>query len=368
MIRVLCVFGSLDIGGSETMCMNLYRKIDRTKIQFDFVNHQTKKCAYEDEIIQLGGKIYRAPKFRLFNYFTYVNWWKNHFKNHPEHLIIHGHLFTISAIYFNVARKFNKITICHSHSTNFLNKSYFIKNIISACIQKISDYFLSCSEMAGRFLFPNKNFIILKNAIDVDSFVFNPVIRNRIRYEFGYSDSDIVICIVANFREPKNPLGTLEIFKHIHTRHQNAKLLWVGDGPLRTVFEQKVHNLGLDGAVKLLGVREDVFNVLQAADVFMLASFFEGLGISAIEAQASGLPCLLSDGIPRETAITDLCHFLPLDKPELWAKAVSELDLSKRRNTKSEVANADYDIEKTAKWLENFYISIIEKRNSNNGQ
>lgn len=363
------MFGKLDRGGAESMCMNLYRKIDKTKIQFDFVKHTNEKGAFEDEINELGGKIYTAPAFRIVNYIQYCNWWKKHLYAHPEHTIIHGHMFTISSVYFGIAHKLNRVTVGHSHSSNPNGRSLNIKNIIKNIIRKrvpnTSDYCLACSDNAGEFLFGNKEYFVLKNAINSDWFIFNPDKRNNMRKKFNYSDSDIVICIVASFTEPKNPLGVVDIFNIIHADNPNTKLLWVGDGPLRNSFEEKVNECGLCDAVKLLGVRGDTFDVLQAADIFMLGSFFEGLPVSAIEAQASGLPCLLSDGISKETAITNLCHFLPIDKPELWSKAISSIDFNNRRNTKNDIVVAGYDVETTAKWLEEFYTNIIKERNLN---
>ena len=367
MIRILCVFGKLDRGGAESMCMNLYRKIDKTKIQFDFVKHTSEKGAFEDEICQLGGEIYTAPAFRIVNYIQYCNWWKNHFKIHPEHQIIHGHMFTVSSLYFNVAHKFNRLTIGHSHSSQPNGRSLTIKNIIKTIIRKkvpyTSDYCLACSDSAGRFLFGEKEYFVLKNAINTDAFVFNADIRNKIRDAFEYKNSDIVLCVVASFTEPKNPLGVVDIFKKIHSDNPNVKLVWVGDGPLRNSFEEKVKSIGLTDVVRLLGVRSDTFDVLQAADVFMLGSIFEGLPVSAIEAQASGLTCLLSDGISKETDITGLCKFLPIDKPELWSQAVSNIDFKNRPNTKEKIASAGYDVDTTAKWLQEFYFSIIKERN-----
>ena len=370
MIRVLCVFSNLNRGGAETMCMNLYRKIDRTKIQFDFVKHTSEKGAFGDEIRNLGGNIYTAPKFRIANYTQYCNWWKNHFKKHPEHQIIHGHMFTISSLYFNVAHKFNRVTIGHSHSSQPNGRSITIKNIIKTVIRKkvpfTSDYCLACSDRAGKFLYGDKSFLVLKNAINTEPFIFNIDVRNKMRNTFEYKNSDIVLCVVANFSEAKNPIGVVDIFKKIHTDNPNTRLLWVGDGPLRNSFGEKVKEYGLNDTVKLLGVRSDTFDVLQAADIFMLGSIFEGLPVSAIEAQASGLPCLLSDGISKETDITGLCKFLPIDKPELWVEAISNIDFTKRKNTKEEIIAAGYDVETTAKWLEEFYINIVKERNLSN--
>ena len=370
LIRVLCVFGNLNRGGAESMCMNLYRKIDRTKIQFDFVKHTSEKCAFDDEIESLGGKIFIAPRFKIYYIFKYRKWWKIHLANHPEHKIIHGHVFTISSLFFSVAKKLNCITIGHSHSTLSLNSEQNLKSMIRAFfrrnVEKLSDYCLACSKSAGEFLFPNKDFTVLNNAIDTDKFIFNEDMRIQMRNTFEYEISDVVMCVVASFTEPKNPLGVLNIFEYIYSKNKNAKLLWVGDGPLRASFDAKVSELGLSGCVKTVGVRNDTFNVLQAADVFMLASFFEGLPVSAVEAQASGLPCLLSNGISSETNITGLCHFLPIDNPERWYEALSNLEFCNRKNTKSEIVAAGYNVATTANWLQNFYTNIFEERNLRN--
>lgn len=367
---MLCVFGKLDRGGAESMCMNLYRKIDKTKIQFDFVKHTSEKGAFEDEIYQLGGKVYEAPRFNILNYIQYCTWWKKHFKSHPEHQIIHGHMFTIASIFLKVALRFNRITIGHAHSCipqkNNRSLKRIIRSKIRSNLEKVSDYRLSCSIEAGDFVFPNKDFIMLKNAIDTDTFTFDISKRNKMRNTFEYENSDIVLCVVASFTEPKNPLGVVDIFKRIYTDNPNTRLLWVGDGPLRNSFEEKVKSVGLVDVVKLLGVRNDTFDVLQAADAFVLGSIFEGLPVSAIEAQASGLPCLLSDGISKETDITGLCKFLPIENKELWSKAVSDIDFKNRPNTKEKIASAGYDVETTAKWLEDFYTNIVKERNLSN--
>lgn len=367
MIRILCVFGKLDRGGAESMCMNLYRKIDKTKIQFDFVKHTTEKCAFDDEIVSLGGNIYVAPRFKVYNILQYCKWWKKHLKMHPEHQIIHGHFYSISSVYFKVACKLKRVSIGHSHTAISYSTGKSIKNILKVLFcknaEKLSDYRLACSESAGKFLFPNKDFYVLRNAIDTDKFIYNNDIREFIRERLNIDESNIVICIVANIRQPKNPLGVIEIFRHINKYNPNTRLLWIGDGPLRAEFEQKVKEYDLNDRVTLLGIRDDTHNILQAADVFMLASFFEGLPVSAIEAQASGLPCLLSDGISKETDITGLCKFLPIENKELWSQAVSDIDFKNRPNTKEKIVAAGYDVETTAKWLQEFYFSIIKERN-----
>lgn len=371
MIRVLCVFSNLNRGGAESMCMNLYRKIDKEKIQFDFVKHTHEKCAFDDEIESLGGKIYIAPKFKIYNFLKYRKWWKNHFKNHPEHQIIHGHYFTISSLYFKVAHLFNRVTIGHSHIAgsgirNSFSIKKYIKVIIRNNVKNTADYRLACSKIAGDFLYGKKTFIVLNNAINTDDFVYNPVIRDKKRKELGILENQKILCVVGRIEEQKNPIGTIEIFSEIYKSDPECRLLWVGDGTLRRDLEGKIKDAKLEDVVILTGVRSDISEILQAADIFLLASFFEGLPVVAIEAQASGLPCLLSDGISKESAITDLCQFLHIDNAEPWLQAVSKIDINSRHNTKDKIVEAGYDVETTAKWLQEFYTNIIKERNLNN--
>lgn len=371
MIRVLCVFSNLNRGGAETMCMNLYRKIDRTKIQFDFVKHTSEKCAFDDEIVSLGGKIYIAPRFKIYNILQYRKWWKKHLIEHPEHQIIHGHYFTISSVYFNVAHKLKRITVGHSHiAGSGINNSYSFKKTIKILIRKnvknTADYRLACSQIAGNFLYGKKDFIVLNNAVDSSKFIYDSGIRIKKRNELNIADSQKVLCVVGRIEEQKNPIGTIDIFKKLYETDSNCRLLWVGDGTLRQNLEEKIRKEKMENQVALLGVRSDIPEILQAVDVFLLASYFEGLPVVGIEAQASGLPCLLSDGISKETAITDLCHFLPIDRPELWVEAISKLDFTNRKNTKEEIVAAGYDVETTAKWLQEFYTNIVKERNLSN--
>lgn len=370
MIRVLCVFSNLNRGGAESMCMNLYRKIDKEKIQFDFVKHTCEKCAFDDEIESLGGKIYIAPKFKIYNFLKYRKWWKNHFKNHPEHQIIHGHYFTISSLYFKVAHLFDRVTIGHSHIAgsgirNSFSIKKYIKVIIRNNVKNTADYRLACSKIAGEFLYGKKPFIILNNAINTDDFIYNPMIRDKKRKELGILENQKILCVVGRIEEQKNPIGTIDLFADIYKKDSNYRLFWVGDGSMRKDLVEKISDSNLNDVVTLLGVRSDIPDILQAADVFMLASFFEGLPVVGIEAQASGLPCLLSDGISKETAVTDLCEFLPINKPEVWSQTIYNIDINCRQNTKDKIVEAGYDVETTAKWLQEFYTNIIKERNLN---
>lgn len=357
MERILCVFSTLDRGGSESMCMNLYRNIDRNKIQFDFVKHSSSKGAYEDEIISLGGKIYTAPRYKIRNHFSYCKWWKNHFRNHPEHKIVHGHFFTFSAVFFSVARKFNVSTVSHIHAISVSNK---IKEKYIDSINKYADYKFACSEESGKLFYHDENFTVLNNAVDSELFEYNSEKREHIRKNLNLENS-FVLGTVANLSPIKNPFGLIDIYIQVLKREPTAKLLWVGEGGLREEIEEKIKSENLTDKVILLGRRNDVADLLQAMDAFLLPSFSEGLPVSIIEAQASGLPCFISDKVTRESDVTGRCTYLPLNNYSLWADKIVENKYD-RINTRNLIIENGYDIHTTAKWLEDFYLKIIDEK------
>lgn len=356
-IRILCVFSCLDRGGAESMCMNLYRHIDRERIQFDFVKHTDKRGHFEEEIRNLGGKIYEAPRYNGYNHMTYVRWWKKHFESHPEHQIVHGHYFTISALYFKVAKKCGRTTIGHIHSSA---SDSIIKSFLVHKISKYSDYNLACSQEAGNWIYGKKKFTVMKNAIDAEAFRVNHENREQYRQKFGFDHNITVLGTVANFSAVKNPKGLLDIFVAIHKINPNTRLLWVGEGQCRAEIEKRIKEEQLESKVKLLGARKDVAYVLQAMDAFLLPSFHEGLPVSVIEAQAAGLKCFISDCVTDEADITERCDFLPLHQENVWAEKILNTDLAKI-DTSQMIKTAGYDITTTSKWLEEFYVKMSVK-------
>ena len=362
-IRVLCVFSTLDRGGAETMCMNIYRELDRSKVQFDFVKHTTKIGSFEKEILLLGGKIYEAPRLQVGNIVQYMLWWKNHFEKHPEHKIIHGHFFTISPVYFFIARKYNRITVAHSHIAPYTTVSMhtIIKKVMLSFIEPVSDYCFACSEAAGAWLFPHRKFKVLNNAVDTELFEYDESERSSVRKELGIADEDVVIGTVGRMFEQKNPIGLVKIFNEIYASNSAAKLLWVGDGEMRHVIEQKIRELNLNRVSILTGVRSDVYRMMQAMDVFVLPSLYEGLPVVLIEAQAAGLPCFVSDRVTKEVDITGLCEFIPIDNYQSWREKICS-HKRMRTNTKEKIIAAGYDIRHTAKWIERFYLRKYRQR------
>ncbi len=345
------------------MILNLYRNIDRSKIQFDFIIHTEEKCAYHNEILEMGGRIFTIPRYSGKNHFAYKTAWHSFLKDHPEYKIIHGHMRSTASIYLNIAKIYGLMTIVHSHSTSSGNGiSAIAKNLLQYPIRFTADYFFACSRLAGVWLFGEKvcekqNFIVLNNAIETHKFTFNKEVRRKKREEFHIQDQ-FLIGHVGRFHAPKNHKFLVDILKMIHEKNKDTVLMLVGDGDNRQEIQKKVHDLGLNDSVIFAGVRTDIPELLQAMDVFLFPSLFEGLPVSVIEAQAAGLPCVISDRITTEVKISDLITSISLGEPtEHWAETVLRYPgQSNRKDTYSEITKAGYDINHTSKWLQNFYL------------
>lgn len=363
MIRVLQVFARMDRGGAETMIMNLYRNIDRTRVQFDFVVHVEEECAFDEEILKLGGRIFRIPRFNGKNVIKYKNSWKKLLDAHKEWKIIHGHVRSTASIYLPIARKKGLFTISHSHNTSTEpGVSGLAKVILQYPIRYVADYYIACSSNAGEWLFGKKicsgnSFRVLSNAIDSEKFRYDETKRKTIREKWKLKDS-IVIGNVSRFNPQKNHSFLIDIFEKIYERNKNAVLLLVGDGEDKEKIEKKVSNRGLKNSVFFMGIRSDVDCILQSIDVLVFPSLFEGLPVSIIEAQAAGVPCLLSDTISRECKITECVSFLSLNQSATrWAETAVKLAEQRHIDTVDIIRKHNYDIESNSIWLMEFYES-----------
>ena len=365
MVRVLQAIGSLYLGGSQTMVMNLYRNIDRSKMQFDFIIDHTVDMDFEEEIKSLGGKIYIMPTFRGYNVVQVIKAWNHFFATHPEYKVIHSHVRSYASVYLPIARKYGLKTIIHSHSTS--NGSGFpslVKQIMQYPLRYQADCYVGCSEHAGKWLFGKKvvegnKFHVLQNAIDINEYQYNEVARDLIRKELGLNN-EILFGHVGRFHESKNPIFLLEIFNQLHCKMPNSKLAMVGDGDLRTKIEEKIRQLNLEEAVYLLGTRSDVKAILQAMDCFLFPSCWEGVPVTVVEAQAAGLPCFVSDTVTKNVGVSKLVHYLPIDQgTEPWIKAITD-DKLERKSAAEEIKQAGFDITGTSKWLMNLYYKLME--------
>ena len=364
-IRILHVIGVMQRGGSETMIMNFYRNIDRTRVQFDFVENAGMKADYDEEIRAMGGRIYHCPRYRGKNHLTYVAWWKQFLAEHAgEYCAVHGHIGSTASIYLHLAKKAGLYTIAHSHSTGALDVKSLIYQVYAYPTRYIADFFFGCSRAAGISRYGKKvctdgtRFTVLNNAIETEKFNFDPILREKMRRQLGV-DEKLVIGHVGRFEEAKNHEFLIRIFSRIHALRPDAVLLLIGDGTLRSRIEAQIKREGLSDCVILAGVQSNVSAWYQAMDMFVLPSLYEGLAIVAVEAQTSGLPFVVSDTVSRECIVTcDLVSIVSLkEDAQAWAGYILSRLTQTRYGRKDEVAKNGYDIRENAAWLENFYLT-----------
>ena len=353
----------MDLGGAETLIMNIYRKIDRSKIQFDFLLHCPEESAFEKEIISLGGRIFRIPNYKVFNKLSYDRHLKCFLEEHPEYEIIHDHMIDSASETLRIAKMFGRKTIAHSHTAGV---PFSIEELIRFCFRRnlwrIADYRFACSEEAGKWLYRNNaDFMILRNGIETVKYRFDEKTRRQKREELGIPQTARVIGTVGRLVKYKNQTRLLHIMKKLTEMKDPSLLLLVGAGPLEREIKEKAKALGVSDRIIMTGSRKDVCDLLMSMDIFVLPSLFEGLGIALVEAQASGLPCVFTDLIPEDVnLIPDLIHRVSLSDPdERWAKKIiASRPLENRENAYRLVAENGYDIMSSAKQLQEFYLSI----------
>lgn len=375
-LRVLHILSGMNLGGAEAMIMNYYRNIDRNKIQFDFLLTIKKRGAYCDEIEKLGGRIYNISPAGIKTIFFYL-WDINHFfKQHKEYKIIHSHTSSKSVFPLCIA-KINKIPVrvCHSHnSQSESGLKGWVRDFLKIPLKLVATDFLACSKKSAEWLY-GKNYLndgkvkIIYNAIDTKKYLFDKEIRKLVRNKFSI-ENKFVVGHIGRFNFQKNHDFLLDIFGEIHKKYPDSMLMLIGDGELHQNIERKIDMLKLRDNVILTGFRTDVHDLLQAMDVFLLPSHFEGLPVSIVEAQASGLPCIISNCVTKEIEFTDLIFYVSLKQSAItWADKVLKVNVENadsRKNTYELIRRAKYDICESAKMLENFYIERAMENESSN--
>ena len=369
MLRVLQVVTHMNRGGLETMLMNYYRHMDRDKVQFDFLTPRPYDGDFGEEIHALGGKIYHLPLLNPFSK-SYLSELDRFFKEHPEYLVIHVHQDCLGGVILRAAAKNGiPVRIAHSHTSHQTKDfKYPVKLVYRRIIPRYATDLFACAKAAGNWMFCGAPFKILNNAIDARAFRFSDEIREAVREEFGISENEILMGHVGSFTPPKNHAYLVDIFNEVQKKRP-ARLLLVGDGEGRASIEDKVKAAGLSDKVIFAGLRTDVNRLLMAMDVFVMPSLYEGVSFASVEAQASGLPCIISDKTPLECDVTGRVRQIALDNgPEVWARAViEEADKAwenpdvEARDTYDVICAAGYDINANAAKLQRYYLRKQEK-------
>lgn len=367
--RILYVNGgTMQRGGIESFMMSYYRNIDKQKLQIDFVVHGFEEGVYDKEIRELGGRIYNIP-VKSKDYFGNISNLKSIFK-HNDYKIVHSHLDAMSTVVLKTAKKSGiPIRIAHSHNIEHLTNNklkYLINEQARKKINRYSTHSFACSIPAGEWLFGknqirNGNVKIIKNAIDLNSYCFNSGKRKKLREKLNIG-KELVIGHVGRFDNQKNHEYLIDMFYELQKQYADAILILVGDGVLRERIQEKVKHLEISDKVKFLGSRDDVNELLNIFDIFVLPSKFEGLGISLIEAQANGLKCVTSVNTPKDVNVSQKVRFLDTTNSEIqnWINEILNDSDRKRENNLEKLIVAGYDIKVEAVKLQNLYLQLLE--------
>ncbi|MCR4633442.1 MAG: glycosyltransferase [Erysipelotrichaceae bacterium] len=360
-VKVLEFLPGLNYGGAQTMIISLCSNIDRNAVECDFIIDHEGLLDLKDTVEAFGAKVYTMPSFKGSNLSEVRNAWDRFFEQH-DYDIIHCHVRSYSFIVMQIARKHGMKTIIHSHNTsNGKGIGSMIRAVTQLPLRKTADYYFGCSQEAGEWLFGKKitqgdRFYVIDNGIDTDRFTYDETIRTDYREKFGLIDEKTFIQVGRMYPQKNYPF-TLNAFARYLSYDKQGKLFIVGDGEQEDAILKQIEGSKLSDNVVILQHRDDVDKLLQMADVFLMPSLYEGLSVACVEAQSSGIPCLCSDRCDRNVDITGNCRFLPLDE-ETWVNAMKE-DYPLRRPYKKEIAAAGFDAGKNAKWLQDFYCSIV---------
>ena len=362
-IKILYIVPSLRLcNGIASYAMNYFRNINDSNIQIDFATGADEESVYFEEIRNKGSKIYYIPKMEIRNIEKIRKRIKKFFQEN-KYDIVHCHVLNMGAFYLYYAKKYNvPVRILHSHATKYSDKPLNnIRNfILSKWAIKCANTYFACSKMAGDFLFKNKKYDVINNAIEVEKFSYNTEIRNKIRKQENIKEDEIVIANIGRFVAQKNILFLLEAFEKLIKENNHYKLMLIGAGPLEKEIMKKIEEGKLTEKVIIRKSIPNVNEYMQAIDILALPSLYEGLPVVGIEAQAADLQCLFSDTITREVKLTDKVNFLPNKDSSEWVDELKKITIISRQNTQKTIADCGYDIKTESKKLIKKYDELMK--------
>lgn len=357
-IKIAQVVGNAKTGGVISCMLNFYRNVDRNRFQFDF--YTFGPSVHDEEILALGGRVFYIPN--VLSFFKSVSAMKKHFKA-EGYYAVHAHLTTLSFVPLLAAKRAGiKRRICHAHSTSHKSeKVWIVKNVLKHISRVYPTQLAGCSKLSICWLYGKRKgeqAYLLHNAIDLARFKHDPERTQRTKEEFGLQNKS-VIGLIGRFEFQKNIPFLIDAFAVLARENADAHLVLVGYGNEEEHILRKIRHHGLEERVLILQETKTVENYFDMFDLFVLPSRFEGLPLVAIEAQAMGIPCLLSDYITKETDVSGKCEFLPIDSFGVWAERMNEkLKTPSRYDAYDSIVQAGYDIKSEAKNLEAYYLSL----------
>lgn len=366
-VKVLYFVDRMLRGGIQSLVIDWVSRFDKNKIHVDFLLlDDGKEYELEQTLKELGCAVYKLKGIWVktpIDFIKYKYAVKNFFKEHHDYKVVHMHSSSKNYMILKYAKKYGiPIRIAHSHNIDFQTKNplkKLIGNLFKKPLIKYATDYFACSKIAGEWLFgedivESDKFRVIHNAIDYDKFKYNDDIRNEIRRKLGFNDSDIVVGHVGRFVTQKNHSFLIDVFYKCYEQNNNYKLLLVGTGELEELIKEKVRSLGIENNVIFAGFQSNVSDYMQAMDLFVFPSLFEGLGLVLVEAQAGGLPCIATyKAIPDEVKINNNFYFTDLNI-DLWVKKIQNINLTRVKNPKL-IKDAGYIIEDIIIELTNVY-------------
>lgn len=362
--RIAVVLGHWQNYGVETLVMNLYRHLDKNKIQFDFyVCESPTDCVPKDEIEAMGGRLFLIPDYS--KPFSYMKTLERAFRQ-QKYSIVHCHMSTLSVFPLKAAKSAGipiRIAHCHTMAGKGEFSKTAVKYLLRTQAHRYPTHYASSSLMAGEWLFgsdiASSSMYYLPVARDIEDYRFDADKRMETRRALGL-EGKFVIGHLGRFVPQKNHSFIIKLFKDVHDQEPRAHLLLAGDGPLVNDTLELVRRYGLSEHVSFLGRRNDAPYLYQAMDVFVLPSIYEGVPGTGIEAQAAGLPFVCSSSVTKEAAILDSAKQIGLDDMQAWVSAVLEARQVQRVDTIDEMRRAGYDIGAAADDLTRYYERLLD--------
>lgn len=354
MIKVLHIIGSLNIGGAENFVVNLYKNIDKTKVRFDFIVYEQPegKNNYYDEVIKNGAQIYyvTGKEHGFIRNFIQI---KNIVRKNNYNIVWRHNNNCIGGIDLIAAKLGGaRYRILHSHSNRCGKGEEWLHYLLRPVVNCFVTERYACSREAGNWMYGDRTFQIIHNAIDIDKYKYNEEKRGTLRQAYHLTDA-VVVGHVGRFHPVKNQKFLVEILKTMLRDNRHIRLVLVGGGKLEEEIKQYAIQLGVRENILFLGDRNDVADIMQMFDVFVLPSLFEGFGIAILEAQAEGIPCIAADSVPKETNITGHIKYMSLNKSvEEWALLIEKVSRESRYNETIKIMQAGYDIKKVASTMQ----------------
>ncbi len=363
------VLGNTGMGGAQAFVLNLLRNIDITRYQVDLAVDTIKDDGIANDVRALGGSIYILPYFKVYNYRKYVKVWRSFMEGH-HYNIVHGHSTNSASIYLRIAKENGCATIAHSHSAGYRGNvvQRIAKRFFARRVGEYSDYWFACSEKAAQRLFGYnyksfKNYYEIPNAINVENYLYRDDKAKKIRRSLGIKENDFLCGHVGTFSVPKNHSFLLDIFKEVLKIKPNAKLICCGAGALMPQIKEKATRMGILEKIIFPGVVKNCNEYMMAMDVFVFPSLFEGLPVSIVEAEATGLPVVMSDVITSEVDLTDCIHRQSLkDNAAVWAKVICDIKPHGRTVYNKTIKESKFNMRESIKLITDLYNEMYSKK------